>query len=368
MIEAGRAAVGSRRLTPGAAKVIVGHLKRTLGSGLVHTPAVRLFHPATAGLVTIFVLHRFEVSHIGTSADHLRKTLDYLRRNDYQLLSLEEVVRCFSGEGPPLRKAVAFTLDDGYLDQATVGAPIFLEFGCPVTIFLATGFLDGTVVPWWDSVHHVFVNTELHQFRLELGGREMSYACSSREERFQSEMDFLGRAKDVTDTERKEGIQNLATVAGVVLPDHPVSPNLPMSWDQARSLERSGVTFGPHTVTHPILSQVGAEAAEHEITESWRRLGQKLDHPVPVLCYPNGRLVDFGSREIEIAKGLGMTGAVTVDNATADFRRPRADGDDPFRVSRVPYPENLLDTLLCVSGVDRVQSRLTPSRAGAGST
>ncbi|HSH59351.1 MAG TPA: polysaccharide deacetylase family protein [Acidimicrobiales bacterium] len=111
------------------------------------------------------------------------------------------------------------------------------------------------------------------------------------------------------------GIENLAGAANVVLPRQPESPNLPMTWDQARSLERSGVTFGPHTVTHPILSHVSDEAAEYEIAESWRRLGQELDHPLPLFCYPNGRLVDFGGREIEIAKELGMNGTVTVDEA-----------------------------------------------------
>jgi len=342
-------------------QMVVSHLKRSLGSGLVHTPAIRLFHPATTGVVTIFVLHRFGLGRTATSQNHLRKTLSYLRRNDYQLLSVEEVIRCFSGEGPPLRKAVAFTVDDGYLDQATVGAPIFLEFGCPVTIFLTTGFLDGMVVPWWDSVRYVFANTSLLRFQLDLGGRLESYECSTEEERFQSEMAFLVRAKDVTDTERRVGIENLGAAAEVALPDRPASPDLPMSWDQARSLERKGVTFGPHTVTHPILSQISPEAAEHEMTESWRRLRQELDHPVPVFCYPNGRLVDFGAREIEVAKKLGMTGAVTVDEAVADFRRPKTDRDDPFRASRVGFPEDLLDTLFCVSGLERVQRKLEAS-------
>lgn len=300
----GKRSVGERKTDAG--QIVVDHLKGSLGSGLVHTPALRLFHPATTGVVTIFALHRFGASRTGTSQNHLRKTLAYLRRNDYELLSLEEVVRCFSGERPPLRKAVAFTVDDGYLDQATVGAPIFLEFGCPVTIFLTTGFLDGMMIPWWDSVRYVFANTTLHRFQLELGGMLASYACSTQEERSQSSTAFLARAKDVTDTERRVGIKNLAVAAQVALPERPVSPNLPMGWDQARALERSGLTFGPHTVMHPILSQLSAEAAAHEMAQSWLRLRQELDHPVPVFSYPNGRLgVDFGAREIEFAKEPG---------------------------------------------------------------
>jgi len=340
-------------------------LKRPIGFALVHTPAVRLFRPATVGTVTVFVLHRFGVSearHASTSVEHLRATLAYLRRNHYQLLSLEEVVRSFAGDGPPLRKAVAFTVDDGYVDQATVGAPVFAEFDCPVSMFLTTGFLDGTVVPWWDAVQHVFENTERAGIRFEVGDSNVAYSWSSIDDRFQAEMDFLARCKDIPDVERRAAIGELARAADVAVPDHPLSPNLPMTWDQARALERSGVTFGPHTVSHPILSRVDAEVAEREITESWRRLQAELERPMPVFCYPNGRRVDFGQREVDVARRIGMAGALTVDEARAVPRRGACDPGAEFRISRIGFPTDPLDALFCVSGLDRVQ-RVLSSRS-----
>lgn len=333
-------------------------LKRSLGYGLVHTPAVRLFQRPMGGVATVFVLHRFEVAkarHASTSVGHLRKLLAYLRRNDYQLLSLDEVVRSFHGEGPPLRKAVAFTVDDGYLDQATVGAPTFAEFDCPVTIFLASGFLDGAVVPWWDVVQHAFERSTRREVRVTVGGTERSYALVTREDRFQAEMDFLARCKDATDGDRLAALEALAEAADVSPPERPLPPDVPMSWEQARSLERTGVTFGPHTVTHPILSKVSRDTAEHEITESWRRLQQELDHPVAVFCYPNGRAVDFGDREIAIARDIGMKGALTVDDAQAEPGAGATDPDAPYRISRVSFPARSLDALFCVTGVDSAQ-------------
>jgi peptidoglycan/xylan/chitin deacetylase (PgdA/CDA1 family) len=64
----------------------------------------------------------------GRDPEMLRQVLSYLRRDRYQLLSLVELLRRLDGEGPPLRRAVAFTIDDGYLDQAEIGAPLFAEF------------------------------------------------------------------------------------------------------------------------------------------------------------------------------------------------------------------------------------------------
>lgn len=347
-----------------------GHqLKRSLGYGLVRTPAVRLFGPVTRGVATVFVLHRFDVARArfaSTSVGQLRTTLAYLRRNRYSLLSLPEVVRRLSGEGPALRKAVAFTVDDGYEDQATVGAPVFAEFDCPLTIFLTTGFLDGEVVPWWDNVQYVFEHTDRGHLELEVGGRSIGYSLSSSEERFQSEMDFLTRCKDAADADRRQAIEDLAAVAGVDLPTRPLAPDLPMTWDQARSLERSGVTFGAHTVSHPILSSLSAEDARREIVESWRRLQEELDDPLPVFCYPNGRLVDFGTREVEVLAEIRMSGAVTVDEAYARRRQGEPDFDWRFRISRIPFPQSSLDALLWASWVDRVQrslQRWAPSAA-----
>ena len=341
--------------------MLTARVKRGMGYGLVHSPAVRMLRRATCELATIFVLHRFEVArerHASTSVDQLRDTLSYLRRNGYQLVSVMDVVRWFEGDGPPLHNAVAFTVDDGYEDQATVGAPVFAEFDCPLTIFLTTGFLDGQVVPWWDLAKYVFESAEADHLRVAVDGRELSYPLRSDKERFDDEMDFLGRCKDVSDGARRAALDELAAAASLALPEQPLPSGRPMSWDQARALERMGVDFGPHTVSHPVLSQVDDRTAENEIAESWRRLGHELDHPVPVFCYPNGRLVDFGDREIEVVRALGLRGAVTVDEAQADPRLGATDPDGRFRISRLGFPPTALDALFCVTGLDRAQRAL----------
>ena len=71
----------------------------------------------TRGVATVFMLHRFrddERGVQGTDPAGLCKGLESLRRRRYEFLGLEEVYRRLAGEGPPLRRAVAFTIDDGY--------------------------------------------------------------------------------------------------------------------------------------------------------------------------------------------------------------------------------------------------------------
>src|SRR4051812_41525240 len=91
----------------------------------------------TSTQASIFMLHRFAVPDLGLPGhdpEALRRNLAYLRKARYNLISLEEMFRRLH-LGEPVKRAVAFTIDDGYFDHAEIAAPIFAEFDCPVTFF-----------------------------------------------------------------------------------------------------------------------------------------------------------------------------------------------------------------------------------------
>ena len=174
--------------------------------------------------------------------------------------------------------------------------------------------------------------------------------------------DFVHHCKTLGD-EKHKAIDRLAENAEVDLPGRAPAMYAPMTWDDARACERKGMTFGPHTVTHPILSQLPTEQqAVVEISESWRRLCMEVRNPVPVFCYPNGRWTDFGPREIEVFRNLGLSGAVVGERGFADPESFRQDKDGPFKVCRLSFPETLSDLIQCVSGIERckqiVRSRI----------
>src|SRR5262245_7266960 len=123
------------------------------------------------GRAVIFMLHRFRQAELGIEGHdplEVRRGLEYLRRKRYELVSLTEVFERLAGQGRPLDRSVAFTIDDGYLDQATVAGPIFADFDCPVTTFVSTGFLDGRLWFWWDRIEHVFRQTSRRRIRVRL--------------------------------------------------------------------------------------------------------------------------------------------------------------------------------------------------------
>ena len=123
-----------------------------------------------------------------------------------------------------------------------------------------------------------------------------------------------------------------------------------MEWSEARSWEARGLSFGAHTVTHPILSRTSDERSRQEIADSWARLREMVPRPVPMFCYPNGSLEDFGPREFVNSRDLEFEGALSTISGHAEVTDYRAEPDGRFRVRRLNCPDASWEVARFVSG------------------
>jgi peptidoglycan/xylan/chitin deacetylase (PgdA/CDA1 family) len=316
------------------------------------------FAPLLRDRATILMLHRFRDRDHGVNgidAAALEEGLAYLRRQRYELLDLEDLFQRLAAAGPPLRRTVAFTIDDGYVEQATIAAPVFARYDCPVTTFVTTGFLDGTSWFWWDQLEHIFLTTRRCEVSVRLDDAEVHYAWADRAGRRYAQAYVAHRCLRMPETERQAKIAALARAAEVEMPVAPPPRYRPMSWDQLRECETRGMRFGPHTVTHPILSLTSHEQSRRELADSWTRLRAEARRPVPVFCYPNGGWNDFGPREISVLDELGFLGAVTGAEGYADAGVFRRDASERFKVRRFGYQGDLPHLIQFVAGVERLK-------------
>ena len=330
--------------------------KRTALSVLVVPGAARVFRPFMRDRATVFMLHRFarDLHSGGHSVPALRSALAWMRKNRHPLISLRELVDGLErGETPS--RAVVFTIDDGYAEQATIAASLFAEFDCPVTTFLTTGFIDGQLWLWWDRIEYVFSQTTHRDVSLAVGDDMIAYRWSNDGERRAALADLIRRCKRMSNDSKNATIAQLAVALEVDLPARPPEQFAPMTWSDARDAEHKGMSFGPHTVTHPILSKTSAECLEHEIGGSWQRLRAELADPVPVFCYPNGERGDYGPREIALFQRLNLRGAVL---STPGYASPQAfhrSPSAPFEIPRYSLPSRLPLVIQVVAGVERVK-------------
>ena len=334
-------------------------MKQVALTAMTRAPLLRLGYPFRRGAATILTMHRFAdpaLGNEGHSAWALRSNLTFLRRQRFEPLALADLVARFEAGTPPPARAVVFTVDDGYADFARMACDVFAQFDWPVTVFLVTGFLDGSCWLWWDQVEYVLAATRRDAAALELGGRPVRYRWSSVRERDGVRADVVERLKRVDDVTRQSALVRLAADIEVEIPGAPPPQYAPMSWEDVRRCEGRGVTFGPHTLTHPILSQVSDARSLEEIGGSWRRVREEVSAATPVFCYPNGAQDSFTVRERSMLTQAGLRAAVTTIQDCASPRAFLADhGEGRYALPRYPYFDEQIHFRQIVSGLERLK-------------
>lgn len=230
------------------------------------------------------------------------------------------------GETP--RRAAAITFDDGYRDNYDCAFPVLRSLGLPATVFLATSPLESGEPLWHDRVFDAF---ESAKDPVAFEGEDLPVAQPV--ERRRSVLRVLDRLRSLAPMDRDHQI---ASLLSHMAPHTSPSSRRMLTWDEARTMQASGIEFGAHTVTHPILSRIPHEDAVAEIRLSKETIEARLGRPVHLFAFPNGRRRDYTPALVEALPSLGFQGAFTTewglnDRATPPFelRRVGAWGDDP---------------------------------------
>jgi peptidoglycan/xylan/chitin deacetylase (PgdA/CDA1 family) len=225
-------------------------------------------------------------------------------KSRFTILPLSEGVRRLCDQTLPAR-ALSITFDDGYADNLDVAAPILHRHAVPATVFVATGFLDGGAM-FNDVVIEAFRRTR--RDALDLGALGLDRLPLVTVEQRRAAIDrVIGELKYRPAAERNRLAEAVLDAAGV-----PPPTALMMSSGSVRRLFDYDLDIGAHSVTHPILAQLRAEEARHEIVASKRRLEELIDREVTLFAYPNGRPGrDYTAEHVRMVKDAGFAAAVT---------------------------------------------------------
>jgi peptidoglycan/xylan/chitin deacetylase (PgdA/CDA1 family) len=318
-------------------------------------------HVLRADRPCIFTLHRF-ASPFGDPGGcpeaELSRALAFLQRSGCTFISLHDLIQMMrAGELLP-KFAVAFSVDDGYFDFVDVGVPVFSHYNCPVTLFVVTGFLDGKIWLWWDKLEYIFSMTKKSSVYVEAVDWTRPLSWKTAQERRLVLHRIRSALKQVPDQTKHQVIRKVAEYLAVNLPERCPDRYRPISWDQAKACDRCGVEFGPHTVTHPILSRVSDTQALYEISESWARVRAECGKPVPILAYPNGDASSFGKRECEISASAGLLSCLTTFSTHPDPAMIRKSEKARYCIPRFNYNSELHQIGQVISGFDQYKQKL----------
>jgi peptidoglycan/xylan/chitin deacetylase (PgdA/CDA1 family) len=139
-----------------------------------------------------------------------------------------------------------------------------------------------------------------------------------------------------------------------------------LTWSEVKELQRNGVEFGSHTVTHPQLQRLNRCAIEREVVDSKREIEQKTGYCVTSFAYPYA----FPETEPDIKRILRETlRSAGYQNGVCTVVGRVRGASDPLFLKRLPV-NSLDDTALfhakLVGAYDWINRPQTAIKAAKG--
>ncbi len=197
---------------------------------------------------------------------------------------------------PPNPALVSF--DDGYRDNHDHALPVLLRHGISATFFIATDYVDGRRLYWWDRISWIVKHAEQSRFAIEYPEHmEVNVETAGAEwrlhrivkiwkgldlERFLDELADAARAPWDAPTEAR------------------LVDELVMTWDHVRALRRAGMDVGSHTRSHRVLQTLTPSELSEELSGSRECMEAALGESIHAVAYPVGHPI-AGHPEIEAA-------------------------------------------------------------------
>ena len=99
------------------------------------------------------------------------------------------------------------------------------------------------------------------------------------------------------------------------------------TWEQAREMEKEGISIQSHTATHRSMTDLSDEQLRAELVESKKKAEEELGHPVEYMAYPTGT---YNLHIAEMVKEAGYKAAFTIKYGNVD------EASNIYALERVP--------------------------------
>jgi peptidoglycan/xylan/chitin deacetylase (PgdA/CDA1 family) len=254
-------------------------------------------------------------------------------RNVARPMKLEKLAGAIKTDNVPNR-AVVITFDDGYADNLYNAAPLLEKHQIPATVFMATGYIGKEF--WWDKLARILFETpelpkNLDMFSAGLAvKRDFNNSVKPKRNLEKNNirgelLSFLYQKLLLMPFEtRNQLLDHLHDWSAIQ--NNEASNCRAMTSGELLDLANGGmVDVGSHTVTHPVLSRLSAQAQTREIMQSKQTLEATLKRKVKSFSYPHGLPSD---ETRTIVRGSGFS------NACASYNDVASAGTDCFHLPR----------------------------------
>lgn len=330
-------------------------LKNCLYYGASRIGDLPFFREWFAARAVIIVFHEIQRDcqaelMTGTSVPLFEYALNWLQRNGWSIVSLDECIEKLASNDRSRRYAV-LSFDDGYRDNVSVALPILERHNAPFMIYVPTGAPMRSMQSWWLGLRKLFLSRD--KVTIDALGRQ--FHCSDLRSKISALDEVrrwvsqdLRRAVLLAPTFKQHGISLAALNDAYFLDERELS-----------ILARHPLaSIGGHTTSHPALPTLEQSSARAELADNRRYLENLLQSPVRHVAYPYGAC---GPREEHLANEVGFQTAVTTLKARLYDHKLT-----PFALPRISV-SNHLDFRARMSGItEAIQALREKQRVALG--
>jgi peptidoglycan/xylan/chitin deacetylase (PgdA/CDA1 family) len=244
----------------------------------------------------------------------------------FELATMSRAVEVLSGRAAAPRDLAVLTFDDGYADVLEHGLPVLQEFEAPATVYVSSGVIGEARSFPHDQLYSLLVawsRTESMRARTPAFARQLIEGVRREPARDLPRRWVYRLIREHEPAELERLCAELAAAAEVTALLPPAARAL--DWEGVRALSAAGWEIGAHTVGHAVVTHLGREDLERELSESRRTIEQRIGMPVRHFAYCNGY---YNRLVIDALRRHGYASAVTTED------RLNRLGDDPYRIAR----------------------------------
>jgi len=293
-----------------------------------HSAAVLNYHRIVENNINGFLFKNDTIHH---NVKLFKREISFINKW-FNIISMDELIKRIEKKKNFDKPTMAITFDDGYRDNYIFAYPTLKQFGLPAIIYLISGLVGTRQRAWLDEVDFALLNTEEKKLEFpSLFGNEILELLSIRD--IQKANIRIGeKLKRVENKKKFKLIDELFDRLKVTRNSLSNNDRVMMSWEEAKEMYKNKISFGAHTHSHPILTQLPLKEAKNEIKNSKRIIEKELNIPVNHFAFPNGSSLDFNEELTQFCDDLGFKSVVTGEYGINNKK------SDPFHIKRVvPY-------------------------------
>lgn len=227
------------------------------------------------------------------SPEFLENIILKYKKKGFYFISLDQLSDIIITGRKPEQPYIAFTIDDGYLDNYTQALPIFERQQVPFAIFIATDFIDRKAILWWDILEDLI----LKNYSIKMGGD--SYQCQTFQEKWEVFRILREKILLFDQTKIKEKLKEAFSFYDIDWYE-PVRRQA-MTWEQVREISQHPLcTIGGHTTSHLALNKLSDKEFRLDVAEGINKLQYAIGKPIFHFAYPYGSPNEIGEREYHL--------------------------------------------------------------------